>query len=126
LDVTLQEQGSGGHKTSLKLSSSSFFGHWQVKDVLPSKAGDHFVRETKLDAEAGGQKAPKPLIVKFAPTAKRISQTHERHTFQMSILDYGVEIDSEIKFVPGWGASVVKFGSKVPPATGGLLDGQLA
>jgi hypothetical protein len=123
LEVALQEQGGGTHKTSLKLSSSSFSGHWQVKDVLPPKASGHFVRDLKLDAEAGGQKAPKPLLVKFAPTAKKISHTHDRHTFHVSVLDYGVEVDSEIKFVPGWGASVVKLGAKVPPTTGGLLDG---
>ncbi len=126
VEVALQEQGGGPHKTSLRLSSSNFSGQWQVKDVLPPKAGGHFARGLKLDAEAAGQRAPKPLLVKFAPTAKKISHTHERHTFQLSVLDYSVEVDSEIKFVPGWGASVVKLGSKVPPATGGLLDGQLA
>ena len=130
LDVLFQEQKEGGkdvHKASLQLSSSSFSGKWQVKDVLPPKTDEHFVRELKLDADAGGQRTPTPLLVKFAPTAKEVSHTHQgKHTFGVSALDYEVAVKSNIKFVPGWGASVVKLGSKVPKTTGGLLDGKLA
>jgi hypothetical protein len=63
--------------------------------------------------------------VKFAPDAAKRSHNHGSHVFQVSAADYAVTLESEIPYVPGWGASVVKLGDKAPDGTGGLLDGKL-
>jgi len=66
------------------------------------------------------------LLIHYLPTLPKAEYRHERVHFELSAENYEIKIESDLKFVKGWGASVVKLGASVPPATGGLLDGALA
>src|SRR5262245_48832810 len=126
LDVSLQEQGgSHSEKASVVVTGNSFSGRWMVKDILPPKAGSHLASRTQIDALAGGRKSPQPLGVKFVTKLAKVAYSKERHHFDLSVEHDVVSIESDIKYIPGWAAEVVKLATKVPTGTGGLLDGQL-
>jgi hypothetical protein len=107
--------------------NGNMFAHaWQVKNVLPAKKNGHYVEEQPVNAEAAGKTSPKPMKLRFVPALPKTHYSSGRAHFDLSAEDYVVKIESEIKFVKGWGAEVVKLGSSVASGTGGLLDGQLA
>lgn len=104
----------------------NYFGHaWQVLSVLPTKSGAHYIEEQRVNAEAEGKTSPKPLKLRFVPTLPKTHCSIGRSRFDLSAEDYIVKIESNIKFVKGWGAEVVKLGGSVPAGTGGLLDTSL-
>ncbi len=125
--VLIQDaQGRTAGSHSLAVSGGGLSASWQVKDVLPPKAGAGFAKEAELSLKLGGVAAPKALKVRFIPGAKKKDYAQDRHHFSLEAKDYALTVSSEIKFVPGWAAQVVNLGSKVPSGTGGLLDGALA
>jgi hypothetical protein len=127
IDVKFQQQGGSQHQsTSAKVSADSFRVPWTIKDILPPKQGEHLGPELKMDATADGKTSPKPLAIKFVTHLNKVAHVKDRTHFELSLTDSVVLVESDIKYVQGWGGEVVKLGNKVPAGTGGLLDGQLA
>ncbi len=98
---------------------NSFSHSWQVLDVLPPQKSGHYVEEQPVNAEAEGKVTPTPLKLKFVPTLPKTHYASGYAHFDLSAEDYVIKIESDIEFVKGWGASVVKLGAAVPAATGG-------
>jgi hypothetical protein len=126
IEVKLQEQGgSQTQSVSAKVSGEAFTAHWIIKNILPVTKGAHLAPDLKMDALAGGQKSPKPLTIKFVTQFAKVPHVAGRTHFELSLTDAVLLIESDIKYVQGWGGEVVKLGNKAPAGTGGLLDGQL-
>jgi len=125
LELTLHaHQGGPTGKLTTTVTGDSFAESWMVKDVLPTRSGAHFTTERTFDVLAGDRQSEKPLRVRFAPNVKRLEHHHDGHVWSVSASDFVITLKSQIPFVPGWGGEVVKLGNRVPPGTGGLLDGQ--
>jgi hypothetical protein len=127
VEVKAKEQGGSQTQTLMgKVSGKTLRASWTIKEILPAKQGGHLAPDLKMDALAGGQTSPTPLTVKFVTAFAKIAHVQDRMHFELSLADNVVLIESDIKFVKGWGGEVVKLGARAPAGTGGLLDGQLA
>ena len=126
ITVTGTPAGSNLPNFNETISGDSFSHRWKVLEVLPPKSGGHYVKVVDADAHAEGKTTPTHLHIHFIPTVPKTHYSHDRAHFDLSATDYEIKIESEIKYIKGWGASVVKLGPAVPRATGGLLDGSLS
>lgn len=125
LKVKDADDGSGVANFDESVSGNAFNHPWEIKDYLPRKNGAHYVEQTRLDGSTSGKTTPKPLLVHFIPTLPKTHYSAGHSHFDLDVEDYVIHITSEIKYVKGWSAEVVKLDANVPAATGGLLDGKL-
>jgi len=127
IEVKFQQQGGPQTRSvAAQVAGNGFAAHWTIKDILPASRGGHLAPDLKMDAQADSQASPKPLTIKFVTHLDKVHHVQDRTHFDLSLTDDVVLVESDIKYVQGWGAQVVKLGNKVPPGTGGVLDGQLA
>jgi hypothetical protein len=126
LDVTVQQR-DGDFKQTVQapVADSAITGTWTIKDLLPPTVDGHLAASVLVDALAEKKKSPEALEVKFVNTLTKVTYAKDRDHFELAAEDAVLTVSSDIKFVPGWAASVVKLGARVPAGTGGLLDGQL-
>ncbi|MCD6303568.1 MAG: hypothetical protein J7M21_01230, partial [Planctomycetes bacterium] len=128
ITITVKNAADGKEIKTLEASvvGQSFSAPWEIVDVLPAKSGGHYQEEMNLDAYAEDKKTPKPLKLRFVPNVPKRDVTSRWGEFYVKAEDYQATIGSDIKYIKGWAASVVKLGAHAPAGTGGLLDGKLA
>jgi hypothetical protein len=122
IKVTYKDDNSEVKQFDVTTSGDSFQHEWEVLDVLPKKKVDKYVEEMKVDGKAADKATSKSLNIHFIPNVTKKSYSKDRAHFDLSSSDYVNKIESNIKYVKGWGASVVKLGASAPSGTGGLLD----
>ncbi len=115
-------KGKGPTRLDLKVSQNSFIEGWRICDVLPDKKGAHFAQRVEVRAAAGGIEAPL-LKVHFAPTAAKQPYRESYARFELGVLDYCINVESQLEYVKGWGAEVVYLGDAAKPDTGGEIEG---
>jgi hypothetical protein len=125
ITVTAVANGSQLASFNESVHGQSLSHNWTILEVLPTQSGGHYVNLMDADAHAEGQTTPTHLHIHFIPTVPKTHYAQNRAHFDLTATDYEIKIESEIKYVKGWGGSVVQLGPAVPAGTGGLLDGQL-
>ena len=113
-------------KVEVNVNGNRFSTNWKPVDILPSENKGHYIETTTLSASVARIKTRQPISFRFIPNLKNKPYQKNRAHFELEATDYQVTIKSDIKFVKGWGAEVVKLGNHVPNDEGGLLDGRFA
>lgn len=127
LQVLIKDKESGNtvHSEMVSVKGQAFEKEWHMIDIIPPVKAGHSVEELEINAHATDKISPAALKIKFVPNTDKKKYENGRAHFELETKDFVAEIGSKIKYVKGWGASVVKLGASVPSGTGGLLDGKL-
>jgi hypothetical protein len=125
VEVRSEDPAKSYAKIATAATAGVFTCSWRVLEVLPAKSGATVRATLDVHAKTPDFGTATPLRINFAPTLTKTHYSVGRAHFDVSAKDLAVLIESDIKYVKGWGASVVKLGASAPAGTGGLLDGQL-
>lgn len=95
---------------------------WKVLDVLPHRDGSSYKSSLDVLARAGSAKTSTPLRINFISKLEKQHCAVRRAHFDLSVEDCELLISSDIEYVPGWAAQIVKLGTSVPASTGGVIS----
>jgi LysM repeat protein len=123
ITVDIKEKASGKLVDSPigTINSGVLQAIWEVKNILPKKNGTDFESKSPYVATAKGATSSCDFIVKFIPNLPKTDYSVGRAHFSLSAYNYVVTIESALKYVKGWGASVVRLENSVPAGTGGII-----
>lgn len=107
------------------VTGGRFSTTWMVHDAIPQDDSSPVRTRVRCGLTMQGAEADAVLSVQLIVNLSAEAYHRNRHHFTLSANDRVLTISSDIEFVPGWAASVVKLGASAPAGTGGLLDGQL-